>query len=85
MLNNKSQISVTIHKRDGILYQGEAYAVSSTNEVGPFDVLPMHANFVTTIREKVIVTLENGKKNEFGLDTGILFVKEDLIEVFLGI
>src|SRR4051812_33962509 len=32
-------------------YQGEAVSVSAMNEVGPFDVLPGHANFFSLLTE----------------------------------
>ncbi|KKQ91387.1 MAG: ATP synthase, Delta/Epsilon chain, beta-sandwich domain-containing protein [Candidatus Woesebacteria bacterium GW2011_GWA2_40_7] len=80
-----NSINVTIRKRDGVVFEGDAYAVSSTNEMGPFDILAMHANFVSTIKEKVIITGSGGKKTEFKIEYGIISAKADVIEVFLGV
>jgi F0F1-type ATP synthase epsilon subunit len=84
MANNNS-LQVAIRDRVQVIFEGTASAVSSTNEIGPFDVLSMHANFVTPIKEKVIITDSNGKKKEFKVEGGILTVKADLVEVFLGV
>lgn len=38
-----------------ILYEGQAYAVSSKNSEGNFDVLADHANFITIIENQPIL------------------------------
>ena len=44
---DKRKLQVKISDREKILFEGEAFAVSSKNEIGIFDVLGEHANFVT--------------------------------------
>lgn len=80
-----NQLSVIIRKRDGVLYEGQCYAVSSTNEIGPFDVLANHANFVCTIKDKIIIHITPKNKKDFQIETGVLRVKENKLEVYLGI
>lgn len=79
------KLSVIVRKREGKVFEGNVFAVSSTNEIGPFDVLPDHANFICTIRDKVTIHKTESQKEEMSIDTGILRVKENKVEVYIGI
>jgi F0F1-type ATP synthase epsilon subunit len=78
-------ISVSILNSEGTVFEGEAKALSSTNEMGPFDVLPLHSNFISIIKDKVVVHLKSGENKEFKIDSGILKAAENKLQVFLGI
>ena len=77
-------IYVTIISREKKVYEGEAKAVSSINEKGLFDILPEHTNFISVIKEKVIVEEPNGKKTEFPLIRGVVRVLEGRVQVLIG-
>lgn len=79
------RLLVKIRSKVKIFYDGAAYAVSSINEIGPFDILSQHANFVTIIKDYVTVHKNMQNKEEFKIDKGILRVRENLVEVFVGI
>lgn len=68
-----------------MVFEGEAYAVSSTNDIGPFDILFNHANFVAKIRDKITIHHDKNTKKVFDITTGIISAKENFVEVFLGI
>lgn len=78
-------LDVVVRKREGTLYEGKATSVSSWNEVGTFDVLPLHANFVSVIKKTLTVRKDSGRDLEVPIDRGILHVKENKVDVFLGI
>lgn len=78
-------LNVTIRKRDGVVYEGQVYAVSSLNDVGPFDVLASHSNFVSNIKEMITIHVTETEKKEFQVVSGILSARSNLVEVFLGI
>ena len=44
-------LHVRITQATDVLWEGEALSVSSENVDGPFDVLPLHANFVTLLKD----------------------------------
>lgn len=79
------KIKAIIRKRDGVIFEGDVYAVSSINEIGPFDILFNHANFIAKIKDKVTIHSDKNTKKDFVIDNGIISVKENLVEVFLGI
>ncbi|MBI2122192.1 MAG: hypothetical protein HYT98_03650 [Candidatus Sungbacteria bacterium] len=82
---NNLNLSVTVRDREGILFQGNAEAVSSFNEKGPFDVLPLHANFISLIRNSVVLKIPGSPLKEIPLNSGVLKVKENKVEVYAGI
>lgn len=78
-------LSVTIINAEKTIYEGSARAVSSTNEQGPFDVLPMHTNFISIIKDFLIIHQTTGEKKEMKIEGGVLRAFENRIQVFLGI
>ena len=45
------------------IWEGNALSVSSVNSAGPFDILPMHANFITIV-ENQSININTGAKIE---------------------
>lgn len=85
-MENSNSLIITIKRRDGILVQGDDFfALSSTNERGVFDILPQHANFITMVKEKVILHKKDGTKQEIPLKSGVLHVTNNVIEVYIDI
>jgi len=80
----KKLLKVVVRKRDRQVFVGNATAVTAYNRLGEFDVLSNHANMVAKIKDKVIVR-NNRSKREFKIEEGILSVKENEVNVFLGI
>ncbi len=67
------------------LYEGSASSVSSLNDTGPFDILPLHTNFISLIKEQVVLRLPDGSKREFSLsDIGLLRNRSNNVTIFLG-
>ncbi|KKT37857.1 MAG: hypothetical protein UW22_C0017G0010 [Candidatus Gottesmanbacteria bacterium GW2011_GWB1_44_11c] len=80
------KLQVTIHTREGVVYSGSASAVSGKNHVGLFDVLPMHANFVTTLFESITVHVPDKEPFTRTLDRGLLWARGgNMIDIYIGI
>ncbi len=71
--------------RQGILFDGEIKSVSSTNEAGNFDVLRKHAQFISIIKNKIVIRKLDDTINEIPVDNAIMRVKGEQVQVFLGI
>jgi F0F1-type ATP synthase epsilon subunit len=69
--------------RESIIFDGQVNAISSYNDVGLFDVLPMHENFISLIKDKIILHSNNGNK-EYKINGGVLKVKDDKVDIYLG-
>lgn len=66
-------------------FEGKAEAVSSQNQLGKFDILPGHANFITFIFQELTLYFKNKEKISFRFERGILEVSENEVNIFLGV
>ena len=83
--NSPYSLNVSIRSRQGLVFEGQVQTVSSYNRIGLFDVLPRHANFVSMIKDKVILVKPDKKRLEITLDTGVMMVQENNVQIFLGV
>lgn len=79
------EIDLTIIAKDGVIFEGKVFAVSSYNDKGKFDILPLHANFISIIYKKIIVTKKDGSQVTFDIDRAILKHFKNKTEIYLGI
>lgn len=84
-MDSKQVIQVKVSDKQKTIFQGEAYAVSSINEMGAFDILWEHANYVTNINTFLDIYIDPNNKKHFEIGSGILRAKLNSVEVFLGI
>ena len=81
---DKLQLSITIKDSEKTIFEGTATAVSSISNVGKFDVLASHANFIALIKEAVTLHFENQKSQIIPIETGVMKVRENIIKIILG-
>jgi F0F1-type ATP synthase epsilon subunit len=81
---NMQELTVTVWSVETIIYQGQAKAITSVNEKGMFDLLPLHSNFVTLINQTLIIHEINGTKKPIAIDHGVLEIYENKVFIFLG-
>lgn len=74
-----------IRSSEGVVFEGQVESVSSNNSKGRFDILKFHANFISIIKDKILITQTDGQKKEFQIDNGLLRTKGDMVEIYLGI
>mgnify|MGYP001210731434 CR=1 FL=1 len=79
----KEELAVYIRDPERLLYKGIAESLTTTNSKGVFDILGVHENFITIIKDKVIVRAK-GDVKEFPITQGILKVEENVVHVFVG-
>ncbi len=84
-MSNNKLLHVVVRNTDTVLYDGESDRVSSFNEVGRFDIFPMHANFISIINQEVAIYLKNKIVKQIKIDQAIMKVKQDNVSIFLGI
>ncbi len=78
-------IKVKVSDNQSTIFEGEVDRISSFNEVGPFDVYPMHANFISIIQKELSLYQKHQKIKEVKLEQAIMKVKKDIVHIFLGI
>ncbi|TXH02141.1 MAG: hypothetical protein E6P95_00470 [Candidatus Moraniibacteriota bacterium] len=76
---------VIIRDTENTIFDGQVTRISSYNEVGAFDVYPMHANFISILRQEVTLYKDHEKVKEMQFEQAVLKVKADTAHIFLGI
>lgn len=64
-------------------YKGHVKSISSINTEGAIDILPMHENFVTMVKDKITLVDEQGKTHEFSLEKAVLEASNNVVKVFI--
>jgi len=78
-------LQVTIKNPQSFIFQGKAIAVSCINDTGPFDVLPLHSNFISLIKNYILLYESKTKIRKVQFEQGIIKVFENNVDIFLGI
>lgn len=77
-------INLVIKNKDGILFEGQARALTSINEKGIFDVLPLHENFISVINDFVRIHKTDGQVTDIKITSGVINVKENDVNIYVG-
>lgn len=66
-----------------LYYDGPAEVVSAENKIGPFDILPHHADFFSVLRPcTVIIEKPEGDPVTITINNGIVTVRGDEVMLF---
>ena len=78
-------INLNIRSRTKNYFKGPVRSVTAVNETGEFDILPLHANFITLIKNFVIVDkgLPTEKKIEF--ENGVVSAIGGDVDIYVGL
>ncbi|MEK7559495.1 MAG: hypothetical protein AAB521_04275 [Patescibacteria group bacterium] len=83
--NKEEVILLKIQTKTGISFNDKVKAVTSYNDKGIFDILAEHENFISVIKNKIIIHMLDGKDKEMKIDTGVLKVISNEVHIFLGL
>lgn len=78
-------LRVMVRNREKVIYDGTAWAVSSLNEKGVFDILPEHINFITMIKETLTIHKPDRTTQDYKIRTGLMRVRSNTIEIYVGL
>ena len=76
------KLKIKVSTPTEILYEGEADSVSSVNSQGKFDILPLHANFVTLVKGEPINVKLDKREKQFSFKNAIIHTSENLVRVY---
>ncbi len=83
--NNRIDIlNIQIINGDKVIYEGEGTSLSSRNEKGRFDILPLQTNYISLIKDFILVNPTDGKQDQVVIKTGIMRVYDNTVQIFLG-
>jgi hypothetical protein len=80
-------MDVKVYSPRKVFFDEQAESLSAVNATGPFDILPLHHNFITLLSpcELIIRRLEGKAEQHIRIAGGLMHVKADKITVFLDI
>ena len=81
----KLHLAVSVKATEKLLWKGEADSVSSTNSQGPFDILPMHSNFISVIESKPIIIRVGKEKKEYSFPFSVIYAHENIVQIFTNL
>ena len=67
-----------------IYYEGPAHSVSAFNRVGPFDVLPGHADFFSVMDAGQVVIDTGSEPVVFDINAGIITARDNEVHLFVN-
>lgn len=79
-------LKVRIISPKGIIFQGFALSVSSTNSRGSFDILPGHTSFLTlTKNSPVFINTHEKKHLTFNFPETVIFTTRNNVRIYTDI
>lgn len=85
VLGKSKQLYVSIKSKNKILYDGNVLTLTSKNESGVFDILLLHTNFITLVRDYVIIDKGLPTEQRFDFEKGVLYVIANKVDMYIGI
>ena len=84
MDKEKDEIDVRVASPEKVLWEGAAFAVSSKNSQGNFDILPHHASFLTIIEDQPIKISNKKKKvlQEFRFPRALVYNRDNRVSIY---
>ena len=66
-----------------LYYEGEALSVTAANKVGPFDILPGHADFFSVLSPCDIFIETDKEPVSFSITNGIITARDNEVMLFI--
>jgi len=81
-----NKFHLKIISREGLVFEGDVDSITSYNNKGKFDVLSLHANFISLIQKGVTIKeTKDAAEKQINFDNALMKVKQNLVEIYLGI
>ena len=84
-VDETDELSVKVESPASVIWEGKASAVSSVNSVGPFDILPDHANMITLVEGVPILVVTGGQERPFSFSRAVISVHENMVSIYADI
>jgi len=84
MSKEAAQLNVVARAPFDVYYEGNALAVTATNKVGKFDILPGHADFFSVLNPGDVEIDTGSEVVSFGITNGIITVRDNEVLLFVN-
>jgi F0F1-type ATP synthase epsilon subunit len=79
------KLTISVKGTDAVLWEGEGDSVSSKNSEGPFDILPMHTNFISVVENAPIVVRMGRDKKEFSFPFSVIYAHSNTVFIYTNL
>lgn len=84
--DGKPVMAVKVYAPFKVYFEGEAHSVSAVNDVGPFDILPRHHNFLCMLVPCTLaIHTATGERKTIKIHRALMHVKADRVVVFVDV
>lgn len=83
--SSRLEMAVKIYAPFQVYYDGPGFSVSAVNEVGPFDILPRHRNFLCMLVPCTIKVDTPEGVREVPIKKALMHVKADRVVIFVDV
>jgi F0F1-type ATP synthase epsilon subunit len=84
--SGKPMMAVKVYAPFQVYFEGDAYSVSAVNDVGPFDILPHHHNFLCMLVPcNLVIQPVEGEQKTIKIHRALMHVKADRVVVFVDV
>lgn len=81
----KPFMAVKVYAPFKIYFEGDAYSVSAVNDVGPFDILPKHHNFLCMLVPCTLTIETSEGQKKVKISRALMHVKANRVVVFVDV
>jgi F0F1-type ATP synthase epsilon subunit len=83
--NSKPTIAVKVYAPFKVYFEGNALSVSAVNASGPFDVLPLHHNFLCMLVPCTLTIQTSDGVQAVKVNRALMHVKANRVVVFMDV
>lgn len=84
-MDNTQYLKVRVNSPEKVIWEGDAKSVSSVNSKGPFDILPLHTNFISIVENKGIKIKTDTDHKEYTFARSVIYAKENKVLIYTNI
>lgn len=84
-IKDADALLVMVVSPETTVFSGKVKALTLTNELGSFDVIPYHETFISLLKERITLFLIDNSKKEIEVDSGVIRVYKNNVDIFLGL
>lgn len=81
----KPTMAVKVYAPFKVYFEGDAYSISAVNDVGPFDILPRHRNFLCMLVPCTLTIQTPSGQQSVKIARALMHVKADRVSVFVDV
>ena len=84
MSKDQPELQVVARAPFHVFYEGPALSLTAKNKVGPFDILPGHADFFSMLIPSDIIIETADNEISFPIYSGMITVRSDQVMLFVN-